>query len=30
MARYNLTDEEWDRTPERLQAALLLECTERE
>jgi hypothetical protein len=30
MARYNLTDEEWDRTPERLQAALLLECAESE
>jgi hypothetical protein len=26
IARYKLTDEEWDRTPERLQAALLLEC----
>jgi hypothetical protein len=30
LARYNLTDEEWDRTPERLQAALLQECAERE
>jgi hypothetical protein len=30
MARYNLTDEAWDRTPERLQSALLLECAERE
>lgn len=30
ITRYKLTDEEWDRTPERLQAALLQECAERE
>lgn len=30
IARYNLTDEEWEATPERLQIALLEECAERD